>query len=127
MPEKIPNSASFRPKPSLSELGAVAKLLPPPGANGEPLAMAGRGACRKSPQGLPGSFTMLTINAHGHGLKRQFHKPVDEKCRVGCLPPDGCSAWRTARAQDGLDWLRQYPADRQQAMAVFSAQLSLVG
>jgi len=70
---------------------------------------------------------MLTINAHGHGLKRQFHMPVDEKRRVGYLPPDGCSAWRTARAQDGLDWLRQYPADRQQAMAVFSARLSLVG
>lgn len=125
MPEKIPNSASFRPKPSLSELGAVAKPLSPPGANGKPFGYGRSRGMLEVAQGLPGSFTMLTINAHGHGLKRQFHKPV--KRRVEHLPPDGCSAWRTARAQDGLDWLRQYPADRQQAMAVFSAQLSLVG
>ncbi len=39
------------------------------------------------------SFTMLTINADGHGLFSQFHKPQDEKR----MPPHEGSGYLTTQ------------------------------
>ena len=57
-------------------------------ADGEPMGIAGLWSSWKSPKGIVHSFTMLTINADGHDLMTQFHKPVDEKRMVVILPPD---------------------------------------
>jgi putative SOS response-associated peptidase YedK len=80
--------------------------------NDEPMGIAGLWSSWKSPKGWLHSFTMLTINADGHELMCQFHKPVDEKRMVVILPPDSFEAWLRARPQDSLDFMQQYPSDR---------------
>ena len=51
------------------------------------------------------SMTMLTINADGHELMCQFHKPVDEKRMVVILPPDSYDPWLRAKPQDSLEFM----------------------
>jgi putative SOS response-associated peptidase YedK len=97
------------------------------GTNGAPLGIAGLWSSWKSPKDVVYSFTMLTINADGHALMCQFHKPVDEKRMVVILPPDSFDAWLRAKPQDSMDFMRQYPAERLTATAVLPAQQSLVG
>ena len=70
---------------------------------------------------------MLTINADGHELMCQFHKPVDEKRMVVILPADSYDHWLRAKPQDSLDFMRQYPSDRLQAAAGLPSQQSLAG
>jgi len=77
--------------------------------------IAGLWSSWKSPKGVLYSFTMLTINADGHELMCQFHKPVDEKRMVGVLPTDSYDAWLRAKPDQGMEFMRQYPADRLQA------------
>jgi putative SOS response-associated peptidase YedK len=91
-------------------------------ADGEPMGLAGLWSSWKSPKGLLHSFTMLTINADGHELMCQFHKPVDERRMVVILPPDSYDHWLKAKPQDSLDFMRQYPTDRLQASAIGSVQ-----
>jgi putative SOS response-associated peptidase YedK len=52
---------------------------------------------------------MLTINADGHELMCQFHKPVDEKRMVVILPTDSYDAWLKAKPEQSMDFMRQYP------------------
>jgi len=94
---------------------------------GEPLGIAGLWASWKSPKGVLHSFTMLTINADGHELMCQFHKPVDEKRMVVILPPDSYDHWLRAKPQDSMDFMRQYPSERLQATAGLPTQQSQVG
>jgi len=77
-----------------------------------PLGIAGLWSAWKSPKGLIHSFTMLTVNADGHELMCQFHKPVDEKRMVVILPPDSYDHWLKATPQQSMEFMRQYPADR---------------
>ena len=49
---------------------------------------------------------MLTINADGHELMCQFHKPVDEKRMVVILPPDSYDHWLKAYHQRDFDIVR---------------------
>ena len=95
-------------------------------ANGEPLGLAGLWSSWKSPQGWLHSFTMLTINADGHALMCQFHKPVDEKRMVVILPPDSFEPWLRAAPQDSMDFMRQYPSERLQAAPMLPTQACLV-
>ena len=55
------------------------------------------------------SFTILTINADGHDLMCQFHKPVDEKRMLVILPPDCYDHWLKSRPQDNMDFMRALP------------------
>jgi putative SOS response-associated peptidase YedK len=96
-------------------------------ANDEPMGIAGLWSTWKSPQGLLHSFTMLTINADGHELMCQFHKPVDEKRMVVILPPDSYDHWLRAKPEQSLDFMRQYPSDRLKIAAVVPTQKSLIG
>jgi len=68
---------------------------------------------------------MLTINADGHDLMSQFHKPTDEKRMVVILPTDSFDAWLKAKPQDSMDFMRQYPTNRLQAVAGLAKQPEL--
>ena len=95
-------------------------------ANGESMGIAGLWSSWKSPQGLLHSFTMLTINADGHDLMCQFHKPVEEKRMVVILPHDSYDHWLRAKPEQRMDFMRQYPAERLFAEVVSPAQRSLL-
>jgi len=80
-------------------------------ADGEPLGIAGLWSAWKSPKGeWLYSYTMLTINADGHALMQQFHKPTDEKRMVVILPPDSYGPWLHGETTRRADYLRQFPA-----------------
>jgi len=59
---------------------------------------------------------MLTINADGHGLMENFHKPTDEKRMVAILPQDSYDAWLRVTPDGSMDFMRQYPAELLQAV-----------
>jgi putative SOS response-associated peptidase YedK len=82
-------------------------------ADGEPLGIAGLWAWWKPPAGGPEvySFTMLTINAAGHPIMQNMHKPDDEKRMVVILPPERYADWLTAPAADTREFLQLYPAE----------------
>ncbi|MBI6907063.1 SOS response-associated peptidase [Pseudomonas palleroniana] len=58
------------------------------------------------------SFTMLTINADDHPFMRNYHKPEDEKRMLVILPRGLYGDWLNAGADDSIEFMRQYPADR---------------
>lgn len=96
-------------------------------ADDAPMGIAGLWSAWRSPQGLLHSFTMLTINADGHDLMCQFHKPADEKRMVVILPPDSYDHWLRATPQQSMDFMRAYPADRMQVGVELPGQSSLLG
>lgn len=81
--------------------------------DGQPIGLAGLWSLWTNPSTgeLVNSFTMLTINAAGHELMRNFHKPGDEKRMVVILPENSYQAWLEAPAKDSMDFMRPYPAD----------------
>jgi putative SOS response-associated peptidase YedK len=66
----------------------------------------------KTPEGswLP-TFTMLTVNADGHPLMGQFHKPSDEKRSVVTADRPHANFWLHGAAEEDLDLLEPLPAD----------------
>ena len=62
--------------------------------------------------GVVHSYSMLTINASQHELMRNFHKPNDEKRMVVILPNGVHQDWLQAPAEESMDFMRPYPADR---------------
>lgn len=58
------------------------------------------------------SFSMLTINAEDHDVMRNYHAPEDEKRMVVILPNGAIKDWLHAPADQSMDFIRQYPADR---------------
>ncbi len=94
-------------------------------ADGQPLGIAGLWAMWRSPQGPVYSFTMLTINADGHDLMRQFHKPADEKRMVVIVPPEHYDPWLRATPAHSMDFMRPYPAQRLHASVDETVQQSL--
>jgi putative SOS response-associated peptidase YedK len=59
---------------------------------------------------------MLTINADGHAVMENFHKPTDEKRMVVILPQDSYVAWLRATPEGSMDFMRQYPAEHLQSV-----------
>lgn len=93
-------------------------------ASGEPLGIAGLWSSWKSPKGdTVFSYTMLTVNAEGHGLMRLFHKPADEKRMVVILQPERYQDWLVATQDQSQDFLVACPAD---ALVAVSSQLPTV-
>ncbi len=81
-------------------------------ADGEPMGIAGLWASWKSPKGeLLHSYTMLTINADGHALMQQFHKPTDEKRMVVVLAPDRYQDWLEAKAEHSHAFMQPAPME----------------
>lgn len=82
-------------------------------ADGQPMGIAGLWTGWKGPAGeVIRSFTMLTINASEHSLMNQFHKPTDEKRMVVILPEAQYADWLAVSAEDSMEFMQQYPADR---------------
>lgn len=78
--------------------------------DGEPLGIAGLWESRERDGRLQHSFSMLTVNADGHAIFSNMHKPKDEKRMVVILEPDDYDAWLAAQPDQALGWMRQYPA-----------------
>jgi len=58
------------------------------------------------------SMSMLTVNADDHELMRNYHRPDDEKRMVVILPNGVIRDWLKASANESMEFMRQYPADR---------------
>jgi putative SOS response-associated peptidase YedK len=87
-------------------------------ADGEPMGIAGLWASWKSPKGeLLHSYTMLTINADGHTLMENFHKPTDEKRMVVILQPQQYAGWLAAPAHSSMGFMAPYPVECLTAIA----------
>jgi putative SOS response-associated peptidase YedK len=53
------------------------------------------------------SFSMLTVNADGHPVMKQFHKPGDEKRTPVIIAPELQDAWLSAdttQASELMSW-----------------------
>lgn len=86
--------------------------------DGEPMGIAGLWSSWAPPAGpVVLSFTMLTINADGHPLMQQFHKPGDEKRMVVVLPPSSYQDWLHAKANDAGAFLNAFSAEAYSAKA----------
>lgn len=82
-------------------------------ADGSLMFIAGLWERWKSPEGeTVHSMTMLTVNADDHSLMRNYHKPNDEKRMVVILPNGAIRDWLQAPANESMEFMRQYPADR---------------
>jgi putative SOS response-associated peptidase YedK len=85
-------------------------------SDGSPLGIAGLWSSWKSPKGEILSYTMLTINADGHALMNQFHKPTDEKRMVVVLPPERYQDWLNASAEQSMGFMAPCPASDLRSM-----------
>ena len=80
-------------------------------ADGRPMGIAGLWTGWNGPNGVVRSMTMLTINADGHALMRNFHKPEDEKRMVVILPEAQYDEWLQASAVKSMEFMQPYQAD----------------
>jgi putative SOS response-associated peptidase YedK len=51
------------------------------------------------------SYTMLTINADGHNLMQQFHKPAEEKRVVVVLAPERYRDWLRPKPEHSMAFI----------------------
>lgn len=79
--------------------------------DGDPLGIAGLWESRERDGRLEHSFSMLTVNADGHAIFSNMHKPKDEKRMVVILDPSDYDAWLATPADQALGWMRQFPAE----------------
>jgi putative SOS response-associated peptidase YedK len=93
---------------------------------GEALGIAGLWSSWKNPKnGCVHSFTMLTVNADGHPLMKQFHKPTDEKRMVVILPPQHYEAWLDGQSP-ASEFMLPLDAEQLQAVVPTPTQPSLL-
>ena len=92
------------------------------------MGIAGLWSSWKSPKGeMLHSYTMLTINADGHALMQQFHKPTDEKRMVVVLPRERYSDWLHATEKTSREFMQNFPVELcVRADAVTERQPSLI-
>ena len=80
--------------------------------DGLPMGVAGLWSAWKASDGAEVlSFTMLTVNADGHGVMGLMHRPEDEKRMVAILPPNQYDQWLDAEPDQMMAFLRCWPAD----------------
>jgi len=95
--------------------------------DGKPLGIAGLWSAWKSPKGeVLYSYTMLTINADGHGLMQKFHKPSDEKRMVVILRTSQYQEWLRAKPEDSMQFMQPFDSDKLVAEASATAQQTLL-
>jgi putative SOS response-associated peptidase YedK len=68
----------------------------------------------KSGERIP-TFTMLTVNADGHGVFGRMHPPNDEKRMPVILDPDQFDPWLECLPEHAMSFMKQYPAERLEA------------
>lgn len=79
--------------------------------DGEPLGLAGLWTSNRKATGLEVlSFTLLTINADGHGIFGHLHKPQDEKRMVVILSEDQYTDWLNVSVAQSMDFMRAFAA-----------------
>jgi putative SOS response-associated peptidase YedK len=82
-------------------------------ADGSLMCIAGLWERWTSPEGeIVHSMSMLTVNADDHSMMRKYHRPDDEKRMVVILPNGVIRDWLKASANQSMEFMRQYPADR---------------
>ncbi len=89
-------------------------------ASGAPMGIAGVWNEWRSPGGeVVPSFAMITLNADGHALFRDMHRPDPERApgdqdkrMVVILPASRYREWLDASVEDSMEFVRQYPAER---------------
>ncbi|MGE3348080.1 MAG: SOS response-associated peptidase [Ramlibacter sp.] len=57
------------------------------------------------------TFAMLTVNADGHPLYSQFHKPGEEKRMVVILAPGDYDAWLACPVAEAARFLKPWPGE----------------
>lgn len=81
-------------------------------ADGEPMGLAGLWERWTRPDGeVVHSMTMLTVNADGHDLMRNFHKQTDEKRMVVILSRAQYEEWLDAPVERSMTFMTCYRAD----------------
>jgi putative SOS response-associated peptidase YedK len=97
------------------------------GAEGQALGIAGLWSWWKPASGdVIDSFAMLTINADGHALMENFHKPTDEKRMVVILPPERYQDWLEVPVEQTMEFMRAYPAGLLQMQPTTTPTLPLI-
>lgn len=87
--------------------------------DGHPMGIAGLWDCWQPDKGDPViSFTMLTVNADGHPMMQQFHKPSDEKRMIVVLPDNRYGDWLAASVAESMDFMKLYSAEELEASAL---------
>ena len=82
-----------------------------------PLGVAGLWNSWRAPDGQEVlSFTMLTVNADGHGVMGRMHRPEDEKRMVAILASDEYDQWLHAKPGQMKGLLRCWPAEELDAV-----------
>ncbi|RZJ11695.1 MAG: SOS response-associated peptidase [Rubrivivax sp.] len=81
-------------------------------SNGDPLAVGGLWGVWRDRDGVEVlSFTMLTVNADGHGVFGRMHPPGDEKRMPVILSLQDRQAWLDASVNEAAAFLRPFPAE----------------
>ena len=88
-------------------------------ADGAPFAVAGLWDRWTDPAtgDLLGSFTILTVNADGHGVMGRMHRPDEEKRMPAIVPPEHYADWLQATPQNAMAYLQAAPASSLRAEA----------
>jgi putative SOS response-associated peptidase YedK len=82
-----------------------------------PMGVAGLWNAWRAPDGKEVlSFTMLTVNADGHGVMGRMHRPEDEKRMIAILAPDEYDQWLHAKPSQMKTLLRCWPAEELDAV-----------
>jgi putative SOS response-associated peptidase YedK len=78
-------------------------------ADGNPMGIAGLWQRWREPlsEQLKVSFTMLTVNAHGHPIMSRMHKPGDEKRTPAVLSAGSFNEWLRSTSDNAHDLLKQ--------------------
>lgn len=85
-------------------------------ADGRPMGIAGLWAGNSKATGQETlSFTMLTVNADGHEMFQNFHRPEDEKRMVVILREDQYDEWLNAQTDRSMSFMQQFPSEVLQA------------
>lgn len=103
----VPAEAIFEPKYDAAGKKSERWRIQQPGE--VPMGIAGIYTKWRTPEGRDlFSFAMLTVNADGHPVMSQFHKPDDEKRMVVILEPGDYDEWLTSPVLEAPKFFRQW-------------------
>ena len=81
-------------------------------STGGPMGVAGLWGIWPDPRGVDQlSFTMLTVNADGHGIFGRMHPPGDEKRMPVILHPRDYDGWLNGPNEDAASYIAAFPAE----------------
>jgi len=91
-------------------------------ADGRDFAAAGLWSWWRDPEAADDAqgvttFSMITVNADGHPVMNQVHRPGDEKRSLVIVPQERWDAWLGASAAQAPELLQLYPPELMQLAA----------